>query len=151
MQYVYDDGGRRAAGYKGEADDCVCRAIAIATGKPYQEVYDALNVMGKEERLSRGRKSSARTGVFKPIIRQYMLAQGWHWTPTMKVGQGCKVHLTEDELPMGNLVVSLSRHMVAVIDRVIHDNHDPSRFGNRCVYGFFSQTPSVPVNFTLAD
>ena len=140
MQYVYDDGGRKAAGYRGETGDCVCRAIAIATGKPYQEVYDALNAMGNEERLTqarRGSKSSARTGVFKQTIHQYILAQGWHWTPTMFVGRGCTVHLTEDELPMGRLILSVSRHTVAVIDRVIHDTHDPSRFGNRCVYGFF--------------
>jgi hypothetical protein len=42
MKYVYDDGGRLAAGFKGKTGDCVTRAIAIATEKPYQEVYDAL-------------------------------------------------------------------------------------------------------------
>ena len=26
--FVYDDGGRKDAGYKGDAGDCVCRAIA---------------------------------------------------------------------------------------------------------------------------
>jgi hypothetical protein len=41
-KFVMDDGGRAAAGYKGQTGDCVCRSIAIATGKPYQEVYDAL-------------------------------------------------------------------------------------------------------------
>src|SRR5262245_46562233 len=29
--FVYDDGGRAAAGFKGKAGDCVCRAIALAT------------------------------------------------------------------------------------------------------------------------
>ena len=38
MEYIHDDGGRVAAGYKGKTGDCVTRAIAIATGKPYQEV-----------------------------------------------------------------------------------------------------------------
>ena len=42
MKVVINDGGRAAVGYKGQAGDCVTRAIAIATGKPYQEVYDAL-------------------------------------------------------------------------------------------------------------
>ena len=40
--FVYNDGGREAAGYKGKAGDCVCRAIAIAARLPYQEVYDRL-------------------------------------------------------------------------------------------------------------
>ena len=62
-----DDGGRKAAGFKGAAGDCVCRSIAIATGKPYAEVYDDLNAAGKAERKSKKRrsKSSARTGVYK--------------------------------------------------------------------------------------
>ena len=32
MRHVYNDGGRKAAGYKGDAGDCVARAIAIASG-----------------------------------------------------------------------------------------------------------------------
>ena len=32
MRHAYNDGGREAAGYKGDAGDCVARAIAIAFG-----------------------------------------------------------------------------------------------------------------------
>jgi hypothetical protein len=42
MQFVYNDGGRKAAGFKGTTGDCVTRAIAIATDRPYIEVYNAL-------------------------------------------------------------------------------------------------------------
>ena len=42
MMWVKDDGGRAAAGYVGNTGDCVTRSIAIATGLPYKEVYDAL-------------------------------------------------------------------------------------------------------------
>lgn len=35
MPFVYDDGGRKEAGRKGYTGDCVCRAVAIATQKPY--------------------------------------------------------------------------------------------------------------------
>jgi hypothetical protein len=45
ISWVYNDGGREAAGYKGAAGDCVVRAIAIATGKSYQEVYNAITVI----------------------------------------------------------------------------------------------------------
>ena len=55
----------------------------------------------------------------------------------MFIGQGCKVHLRADELPKGRLVVALSKHIVAIIDGVIHDTGDPSRGGTRCVYGYF--------------
>lgn len=136
--WVYNDGGRKAAGYRGDTRDCVCRAIAIATGKPYGEVYAALNHWALSERPRNGRsRSSARTGVHRATIRCYMEALGWRWVPTMGIGTGCTVHLCAEELPAGRLVVSVSRHLVAVIDGVIHDTHDPRRDGSRCVYGYF--------------
>jgi hypothetical protein len=138
--FVYNNGGRIDAGYKGTTGDCVCRAISIATETPYQEVYDLINKYGKQERLSKRRKSksSARTGVHKDTIRKIMLEHfGWKWKPTMLVGKGCQVHLKADELPKGRLVVSVSKHSVAVIDGVIHDTYDCSRGGTRCVYGYY--------------
>lgn len=32
-RWIEDDGRRAASGFKGEADDCVARAIAIASGR----------------------------------------------------------------------------------------------------------------------
>lgn len=140
MPWVYADGGRAAAGYKGDASDCVTRAIAIATEKPYREVYDALNEIAKLERPRRGHghgRSSARNGVKRPTFDRYIKSIGWVWTPTMFIGQGCRVHLRADELPTGRLIVRLSRHMSAVLDGVVHDTHDPGRGGTRCVYGYW--------------
>lgn len=139
MQIVINDGGRSEAGYTGKnSRDCVCRAISIATNQNYQTVYDALNVMAELER-PRGNKSrsNANKGVQKATIKRYMQSIGWIWVPTMKVGTGCKVHLKKEELPSGRLVVSVSKHLVAVIDGIIHDTHDPSRGGTRCVYGYW--------------
>jgi hypothetical protein len=137
--WVYDDGGRAAAGYRGKANDCVARAIAIATGVEYALVYADLNAEAERERPRQGRRrSSARTGVQKPTTRRYLADIGWTWHPTMAVGSGCRVHLRPDELPTGRLIVQLSRHVTAVIDGVVHDTHDPSRDGSRCVYGYWS-------------
>lgn len=151
MAWQYNDGGRWAAGYNGTTGDCVTRSIAIATGKPYQEVYDALNELAKKERpRGRRKRSSSRTGVSGLLSRQYLASLGWQWHPTMKIGSGCKVHLCEEELPAGRLIVSVSKHLTAVIDHVIHDTHDPQRadimnYANgekrmmqRCVYGYFT-------------
>ena len=38
----------------------------------------------------------------------------------------------------------LSRHITAVVDGVIHDTHDPSRKGTRCVYGYWYQEQPAP-------
>ncbi len=139
MNINLTDGGRADAGYRGTTGDCVVRAIATATGADYQTVYNAINALAERER-PRGRKtrSSARTGVHKATIRRYMDSIGWRWTPTMQIGSGCKVHLRADELPTGRLVVSVSKHLVAVVDGTVHDNHDCTRDGTRCVYGYWS-------------
>ncbi len=133
---VFDDGGRAEAGFKGEAGDCVTRAIAIATGLPYQDVYDALNIATRDDR-AQGKRHGARTGVARKVYETYLASLGFRWVPTMQIGSGCQVHLRADELPTGAIIARLSRHVCAVIDGVIHDTHDPSRDGTRCVYGYF--------------
>lgn len=154
MQFVYDDGGRAAAGYKGSAGDCVVRAVAIATRQDYQTVYDTLSDGARNQRLTKRskQKSSARDGVNvrRKWFKDYMESLGWKWTPTMHIGSGCKVHLADGELPMGRLIVSVSRHYTAVIDGVIRDTHNPqrttyfyepagTRVAGRCVYGYWSK------------
>lgn len=139
MEFIYDDGGREAAGFKGKAGDCACRAISIATGLPYQQVYDGINALGSSERTGskkRG-KSNARTGVYTKCVRRFMESIGWRWIATMHIGSGCKVHLRDGELPIGRLVTVLSKHYAAVIDGAVHDTYDSTRDGTRCVYGYF--------------
>ena len=141
-----NDGGRAAAGFKGGAGDCVVRSIAIAANLPYMKVYEDLRQANaryagerdnKLSRLLNQRGSSPRNGNHRNVFHDYIMAQGFEWVPTMKVGAGCRVHLRPDELPKGTLIVKVSKHLTAVIDGVIHDTHDPSRAGTRCVYGYY--------------
>jgi hypothetical protein len=139
MDYQYNDGGRQEAGFKGDTRDCFVRAVAIATERPYKKVYDFVNRVCKEEKASKTRrgKSCSRTGVHSVTARKIMEMLGWAWTPTMIVGQGCKVHLRADELPQGRVICRVSKHFVAVIDGVAQDTFDPTRQGKRCVYGYW--------------
>ena len=146
MTFQHNDGGREAAGYKGDAGDCVTRAIAIATDIPYSEVYDSLFVLSKqhsEEKRDRVAKriqdkgGSPRNGVWRQIYQKYLESVGWKWVPTMKIGQGCKTHLIASELPSGRVIVKVSKHMTTMIDGIINDTYDCSREGTRCVYGYF--------------
>ena len=132
MDWVYDDGGRSKY-FKGEAGDCVCRAIAIATGQDYKDTYRDLAALNKK----RHGKRSARDGIDRKDIHAYLIERGFTWHPTMGIGTGCKVHMRKDELPSGRLVCSLSGHVVAVIDGVLHDTYDSTRDGTRCVYGYW--------------
>lgn len=149
MKFVYDNADpyssitdfRRATG------DCAARAITIATGLKYGDVYHAINDLAKCERKGSRKRgiSDARTGVYSSTMKKFMASIGWKWTPTMGIGTGCHVHLRDGELPTGRLVVAVSKHYTAVIDGVIHDTYDPSRpdaftgQGTRCVYGYWSK------------
>lgn len=149
LPFVFDDGGRSEAGYRGVADDCVVRAVTIATGLPYADVYAAIARGVGSEGGSTG--ATARNGVHtnRKWFRSYMRDLGFQWVPTMQVGKGCSTHLVQDELPVGRLVVRVSKHVCAVIDGVIRDTHDPSRtsqvvepggrlrLAHRCVYGYW--------------
>ena len=158
MKFVYDDGGRAAAGFKGKAGDCVARAVAIASGRPYRDVYAALaHGMGTQRATVRsGRRArSARDGVHtrRKWFRDYMASLGFEWVPTMHIGSGCTVHLVDGELPGGRIIAVVSKHYTAVIDGVIHDTYDPQRattwykgngpesgvdrISHRCVYGYW--------------
>ena len=156
MKFIYDDGGRADAGFKGSTGDCVVRAIAIATSHDYQTVYDAINYLASSERKGKRKRgiSSARTGVYRRTYEKYLLHHGWKWTPLMQIGSGCTVHLCAEELPRtGTYILSLSRHLTTLIDGVIHDTSDPRRgptywykdgkvdhvSPDRCVYGYYSK------------
>jgi hypothetical protein len=146
MQYKYNDGGREAAGYKGKTGDCVARSIAIASGRPYQEVYDRLAQGNASERITKRSRPSSSDGVKtaakgihvrRKWFKDYMAELGFKWVSTMGIGTGCKVHLREGELPNGRLMVHVSNHCCAVIDGVLNDTYDGSRAGTRCVYGYW--------------
>lgn len=144
--FQWNDGGREQAGFKGVAGDCVVRSIAIAANLPYIQVYEDLRLANERYALSRNDRlakrlnckgSSPRNGNHRNVFHDYIVAKGFEWVPTMKVGAGCQVHLRPEELPSGTLIVKVSKHLSAIIDGVIHDTHDPSLGGNRCVYGYY--------------
>jgi hypothetical protein len=156
MKFQYNDGGRAASGRKGSTGDCVVRSVAIASGRPYDEIYNRLAIgnatqitsakdkrilarrpNGKKSRMHKTVTASHGINVNRKWFKDYMAMLGFKWVPTMEIGGGCKVHLRARELPAGRLIVRVSKHQVAVIDGVIHDTYDPSRDGTRCVYGYW--------------
>ena len=147
VTWVWDDGGRHAAGLDGITGDCVARSVAIASGRPYREIYDRLAQGNASQRRGKREKpGSARVGkvtashgiiIQRKWFRDYLGELGARWVPTMTIGSGCKVHLSACELPPGRLVVNVSRHCTAMINGMIRDLYDPARSGKRCVYGYW--------------
>ena len=128
MKWVYDDGGRFEAGHSYHVKDCVCRALSIITGCPYREVQRELKALDPVG--SRGRDA----------YPQYLASRGFVFFP---VPDGEVVHLRAEELPPGRLVVQIKKHLVAVINGVLHDTFDSSANGTVRVEGYYALPSSV--------
>lgn len=117
--------------------DCVCRAIAIASGRDYKEIYNLLyKTMG----------DSPRGGVMTSGVRfkRFMQEQGFKWVSLCQVGGTQSAHFYKGEIPsVGRLVCSAHRHEVAVVDGVVRDTWD-SRYNSwgepRRIYGYWIYT-----------
>ena len=147
MKVVLTDGGRSQYFKTKTNNECVVRAIVIATGMNYLEVYNELSerqkVWANTSRSKRAKTclkkgaSISKNGVYDEAWKPYLDELGFVYTATMGIGTGCKVHLKAEELPSGTVICNLSRHVVCVKDGVVYDTHDCTRDGTRCVYGYW--------------
>ncbi len=140
MELIWDDGGRSASGYVGLAGDCVTRAIVIATGTSYRDVYRALGAIAD---------MTPRDGVITSVAAEYLEALGWiHHS-------GCGSVLASAALPKGAVIVDLtapkhrrSGHFCSVIDHVIYDTWNPSDDDSFVVTGYWTR-PEIAGASTL--
>ncbi len=118
MEFLWDDGGRAASGFVGQAGDCVTRAISIATGLAYRDIYDVLG-----ERVSK----SARDGVPVTIMDEYLRGLGWK---SVKTSQPFE----QEWLPSGVSIVLLAKpvehyrgwHACTLVDATVYDTWNAS-------------------------
>jgi hypothetical protein len=107
MNYVYCDGGRSNY-YKGKmAGDCVFRAISIALGKDYKEVFEALTCLSFEYGLPQNDNK---------VWKKYLSDNSWKET---KYGMGA-VPLNQMSFD-GKAIAYQSSHLVAVDTTTIYD------------------------------
>ena len=99
-----------------QANDCVVRAIAIATSRSWQEVYADLC---REWRLACDMPSSnAVWGRYltKEGFRQFLLPES--------CPQCITVRAFADRFPMGTYIIGTGHHAVCVIDGDYYDSWD---------------------------
>lgn len=151
FEFQKHDGGRSQTKFKGTSGDCVTRSISIATSnataEDYMRIYNELGRRQKEflantrsKKINKNQSGTARDGVYRKVYQDYLEDLGWTWVPTMKVGQGCQVHVLPEELPDNEmLILRVSKHLVCVDthNNKLLDTYDCSRGGSRCVYGYF--------------
>ena len=129
MDFIWNDGGRAACGFVGLAGDCVTRAISIATGVVYRDVYEQLGVLCEK---------SPRSGVRIDVANKYLTERNWQRQSVFDQAFDLQV------LPMGKVIVHLSKwndrspHFCTVIDRVVHDTWDASEDGDYFIHAFWT-------------
>jgi len=110
-KYVTNDGGRSAAGFKGNARDCVLRSICIALKLDYKTTY---------KRLTDRWDKTPRNGCNRTVYWPFLERKGWAFHATIN----CHTDNMEDHIPRGRVILSMPRHYVACINHVIHDAWD---------------------------
>jgi len=131
LGFKLDDGGRSAAGFKGSAGDCVTRAIAIAEFRDYNEVREELMAekrswMAKSRSRSakKAKSASVRNGTEAKVYRPYLEKRGWVRKTLVKFGDPSRKKMVPEEIPLGNVIVEIPKHVIAIKDHVVHDTFD---------------------------
>ena len=133
--FVHDDGGRSAAGFRGQAGDCVARALALVTRRPYLECYRAL---ADAERAA-GRPRSARNGVHRHVYEPVFAAFGLR---NERLGSGPKPTWSQAHERFGDCIVKTRRHVAGLIDNALHDTADRRTY----TWPVHPPTPGSPIH-----
>lgn len=129
MNYIYNDGGRKNAGYKGTAGDCGVRAMAIALGISYKDAYIELAQANKDF----GFAKSARNGILKLVFNTVLNRHGWYWKSAPKfISRKARC----SDMPDGYVIARQAHHYVAVLDGFPLDIWDSSE---KMVYGYWQK------------
>ena len=115
--FKHDDGGRAASGRRGTVGDCVVRAAAIASGRPYDVVYR----LASAEMKRVTEKRSARNGVAKracdALYQQLGLVK-------VRLPSGPRPTYSEAHRLYGDCVVSTAKHHAALVGGYLRDLFD---------------------------
>ena len=141
----YADGGRAAAGYKGSAGDCLCRALAVYSGIEYQSVYDSiaatLKSYGYPKTANIYTASRAhgdwrlKTKALGAICHEIMEDWGFdHLKNTLKLD----INAVAQEFP--DCIVFFKSHAVAIENGILIDTWDSRYLRGR---------PRIPVSIWI--
>ena len=139
IDFIINDGGRYAAGFKGETGDCEARAIVNATGWDYQTVYDFIaNEMaeagfGKSanayylgaRQMAKFRANGNKKTRGKPNARKVQdnILTKLGFTK-VKLPKGPRPTYTEAHATYGNCVVTTRKHFCALANGALQDTFD---------------------------
>ena len=119
IPYQYADGGRKKAGFKGRAQDCVVRALCNALGfeSIYRDIYEELAILNKKSGSSKSARNGLQRRVYKPYYRKFA-----NEVISFK-GHIVFAHEVWDQYGPegGSIIVARWRHVAAMRDGVLLD------------------------------
>lgn len=137
--FFEDDGGREKAGYPGVRDDCLVRAIAIATDTPYRKAYRFVSNEMKARGFSfdgrRFKNSKSRTT--NPRTAQYQVIQKAGFEKVRQRQRAKKLTYTEADKKYGpRIIVCTTDHVAAIVKGTLRDEHDGRTYTFCALHGF---------------
>ena len=123
--FELDDGGR-SRHYKGKTGDCVVRALAIATGTDYKEIFKELLDISYEI----GHMPNTHE-VEKVFLERHGFTK--NKTPRNIKGKKISVRAFTTIAPKGRIVARTREHSVAIVNNVARDTW----LDERCVNTWF--------------
>ena len=128
LGFQLNDGGRAAAGYKGSAGDCVCRALTILEAGDYKANYKEL-AAGE---AAAGKARSARNGIGVKVYQKVFAAHG---LVKVKLPPGPKPTYAEAHQRYGDCIVSTSHHLACLKAGSLQDTFDGRTYSWADGYG----------------
>lgn len=128
MPVKHTDGGRLASGLGRSRNDCGVRALTVASGAPYLEVYKIVSDLCKKFGGSHPDK-----GISVPILIAAAVQLG-----AIEQRYPERMRLNKEEFPQrGRFVVVTRGHAVAVVNGTVWDLGDPQENGRKQVKAYY--------------
>ena len=137
LGFMICDGGREDAGYKGDAGDCVTRAISIATAWASRGRYEyeqhrseLMKRKAKWRKTSRSKRAKAsksnsvRNGTPKEVYRPYLEDLGWERVSLVKFGDPTRKEMVKEDIPNDIVILEVRKHLVTCANHVVLDTWD---------------------------
>lgn len=127
--FIIHDGGRSSSKRPRQKNDCVVRAVALATSLPYDTVYDLMAEGGRKS--SQGFHLREWLATQNNVVNSYRFV--WEPYPACKGLRRMNPVDFADEHPRGTFICKTAGHVYAVINGVAHDL-EPT-YDESCIYG----------------
>lgn len=120
VSFQYSDAGRSMSRRPRSKNDCTVRALAVVCEVSFDDAYDALAQKGREPHRGFRIPKRLYIGVWKLTWQAFQAVKG---EPRVTPWRFVQSH------PQGRYILRVSKHVCAVVDGVIIDDHafDPGR------------------------